>query len=189
MDLLIGTEWERSRLATATAASWVFAMLLIAAGVGKVTRPGPTSAAQRRARLPAGARLVRTIGGGEIVLGGLTLVPGGALPTAGLAAAYLLLGLVARRQQRAGADCGCFGTDGAPVATLHVAVDVAAAAIALVAAVAPGPAVTAVLATEPWSGVVALTLAATAAGALRLLLTAAPDLTAAIALVDPDAAA
>lgn len=172
----------------ATATAWVLAMLLMAAGVGKVTRPRPASAALRRARLPAGERLVRTIGGGEIVLGGMTLMPGGALPAAGLAAAYALLALVARRQQLAGADCGCFGTDSAPVTSLHVGVDWAAAAIALVAAIAPGPAVTAVLAARPGSGVLALTLAAIAAAALRLLLTAAPDLTAAIALHEPDGA-
>jgi hypothetical protein len=176
-------------VATATAASWVFAMLLIVAGAGKVTRPEPTSVALRQARLPAGARLVRTIGGGEIILGGLALLPGGTLPMAGLVTAYAVLALVARRQQRAGADCGCFGTGGAPVTSLHVGVDWLAAAIGLVAAVAPGPSVTAILAARPWPGLVALTLAATAAAALRLLLTGAPDLTAAIALHEPDGTA
>lgn len=174
-------------MATATAASWVFAMLLIAAGVGKVTRPGSTSAALRRARLPGGARLVRMIGGGEIAVGGLALLPGGAVPAAGLAAAYAVLALVATRQRWAGADCGCFGASSGPVTWVHISVNWVAAGIALVAAVAPGPALT-VFTARPWPAVLAVTLAATAAGALRLLLTAAPDLAAAIALVEPDGA-
>lgn len=176
-------------MVTATAASWVFAMLLIAAGVGKLARPGPTRAALRRAHLPGGAPLVRSIGGGEVIIGGLVLLRGGALPAAGLAATYALVALVALRQRRTGADCGCFGTVSAPVTAVHVVIAWAAAGIGLVAAVAPGPTLSTVLAARPWYGLLASSLAATAAGALRLLLTAAPDLTTAITLVDPDGTA
>lgn len=154
-------------MATATAATWVFAMLLLAAGVGKLARPAPTRAALRRAHLPGGAPLVRSIGGGEVIIGGLVLLPGGAASAADRSRLRVL-----RHRQRAGHRgarrhrLGGGHRAGRRRRARTHAVDV--------------------LAARPWYGVLALSLAATAAGALRLLLTAAPDVTAAITLVDPD---
>lgn len=171
-----------------TAATWVTAFLLVMAGARKVVQPDPTSVALRAARLPSDPRLVRMSGVGEVGLGATVLLIGGVVPIALLAALHSGFAVFAGRQRRAGSDCGCFGTSGTPVTGVHVWLNVTLAGVALGAAALPGPALPSLIATQPVAGGVVAVLVGTGAAALRLLLTTASELTAAVALLEPDAA-
>ena len=170
-----------------TAATWVTAFLLVLAGARKVVQPDPTSVALRAARLPSDQRLVRALGGSEIALGATVLLIGGAAPTALLAILHGGFAVFAARQRRAGSGCGCFGASGTPVTGVHVWLNVGLAGVALGAAALPGAALPSLIATSPVAGVVVAVLVGTGATALRLLLTAVPELTAAVGLLEPDA--
>ncbi len=168
----------------ATAATWVFAVLLAMAGVGKLITPEATGAALQGARLPNHHRLVELLGVGEVLLAGAVLGIGGVLPAAALAVAYTLFALFAFRQSRAGAGCGCFGDAETPATNLHVAVDAIGAVVAAVAAVVAAPAVPAVLRQQDALSII-LTLQLLALGALvvRMTLTALPELAVAVGRV------
>ena len=172
-------------MSTLTAATWVVALLLIVAGWGKLNRPAGTGAALQVVSLPSDARLARVLGLGEMCLGVAVLAGGGRLPTVLLALAYAGFAVVAERQRRNGGSCGCFGTTSTPATALHVWFDVTAAAVAAAAAVAPGASLTATATDDPLRGALILLLVAVAAGVLRLVLTAVPDLNAALELVPP----
>ncbi len=173
-------------MTAATAATWVFAALLALAGVRKVTDPSATGAALQGARLPSDHRLVRLLGAGEIVVAALMLARGGTVVAALVAVAYAAFAAFAFRQSRRGAGCGCFGEANAPATSLHVGINVAGALLAAVAALQPGPSLTTFLSTDAVVAVVAVILLATATAALRLALTALPELAAAVALVAPE---
>jgi hypothetical protein len=170
-------------VSTLTAATWVFALLLAVAGAHKIARPATTGTALALARLTLNARLVWLLGAAEIALGLGVLLQGGRLPAALLAVAYAGFAGVAEHQRRKGAGCGCFGVATTAATTLHVALDVVAALVAGAAATQPGTALPALVTSSPLVGLLSAALLAVAAGLLRLLLTAAPDLTAAVALV------
>lgn len=172
-------------MSTLTAITWVFALLLVVAGARKLSRPAATGAALQVARLPSDARLVRALGAGEVALGGTVLAAGGAAPTAVLAVAYAAFAVFAEHQRRQGAGCGCFGAATTPATRLHVWLNAGAAAVAAGAALQPGASLPTALTTAPSTGVLAAGLLIVAASLLRLLLTAAPDLSAAVALVEP----
>lgn len=164
-----------------TAITSMFALLLAAAGAQKLTNPAATGAALQTARLPSDTRLVRLLGGYELVLAAAVLAVGGTVPALLLAATYAAFAGFARRQSRRGEGCGCFGEAQAPTTSVHVVVNVVAATTAMVSAwVAP----------EPLLGVrsdtlvllVAVPLLVTGAALLRLMLTALPELRAAQAL-------
>ncbi|GGI09058.1 MauE/DoxX family redox-associated membrane protein [Egicoccus halophilus] len=156
--------------------------LLLPAGLAKLRRPQDAGDALgwrgARARL-----LVRTIGAGELGLAVLVLVVGGRLPLVGLALAYGAFTLVAARQWRRGASCGCFGQAAAPAGPLHVTIDAVVTVAAAVAALAPNlallgsPAAGLGLAALPT--LVAAVLALVAVASLQQLLGALPDLRAA----------
>lgn len=175
-------------MTAATAATWVFAALLALAGARKVTDPAATSAALQGARLPSDARLVRVLGMGEIVLGGVVLGVGGALPAALLALAYLAFAVFAQRQSARGTGCGCFGESNAPATSLHVGIDGVGAAVAAIAAWRPGPSLPAYVSDDVVTGAVALLLLAIAVAVVRLALTALPELAAATALATEERA-
>jgi hypothetical protein len=165
-------------VSTLTAATWVFALLLVVAGTGKVARPAGTSP-------PSDARLTLLLGAGEIGLGGAVLLIGGPATTALLAAAYAAFAVFADHQRRRGGDCGCFPTTTTPPTMLHVWLNITAATAAAGTALRSGASLATTIAADPPHGLLVLGLLAVAAGGLRLLLTAAPDLSAAAALVDP----
>ena len=167
-------------MAAATAPTWMFAALLLIAGVAKIAKPAATGAALQGARLPSDARLVRLLGLGEVGLAVAVLFVGGWLPAALLAAAYAAFAGFTAYQSRRGAGCGCFGDATAPATNLHVGVDVAGAVASIGAALVGAPSLPAAV-----SGVqLALAIAGVALGAelLRLLLTAVPELASALAL-------
>lgn len=172
------------------AVSWAFALLLVGAGAGKIRHPGPTTDALRSARLPASSWLVRALGGVEVATGLAVVLVGGVAASSALAIAYGTVTAVALRQRGAGAGCGCFGSAGAPVTALHVAVDALGAGVAVgaaaVGAALPGSSIAlpAIVAEASAVGLLALGTAVLAAMALRLLLTLAPELRAAVDRVE-----
>ena len=168
-------------MAAATAATWMFAVLLGTAGFTKLLRPAATGAALEGARLPSNHGLVRLLGAGEVLLAGAVLLVGGAVPAAGLAAAYAAFAGFTAYQARRGAGCGCFGDATAPATSVHVAIDVAGAVLAAVAALGTAPSLS-TLVTDPVLGAVTLLGVVIGAQLLRLALTALPELAAAVAL-------
>ena len=165
-----------------TAITWVFALLLAAAGAQKLTSPAATGAALQVAKLPSDTRLVRALGLYELALAVAVLLLGGWIPAVLLAATYAAFAAFAWRQSRRGEGCGCFGEAEAPTTTVHVVVNVVGAVVGLAAAAGQvGPLQDTAI--EPLGWIAAAVLLATATALLRLTLTALPELTAAQALV------
>ena len=169
----------------ATAAMWVFAAVLIVAGARKLTAPEATAAALHGARLPSDRRLVRVLGAGEIAIGAAAMLAGDTLFAGLLGLTYSAFALFAYRQSRAGQGCGCFGEADAPATTLHVAVNVVGAVLAGVAAWRPADSLLGGLGPEVLPAVATVALIVLGAVALRLVLTALPDLAAAVAASTP----
>lgn len=158
------------------------ALLLAAAAGAKLIGPGRSVRALTLARLPSSTGLVRLLGLAEGATAIVVLVVGGSLPALTLAAFHLgFAGFVARLRAAAGPDasCGCFGGAEAPAERIHVAVNLAAAAVAALAAVTGAPTLIATLADQPALGLPYLALVVVAAQAVRLTLTALADLVAA----------
>jgi hypothetical protein len=158
------------------------ALVVGAAGVAKATRPDAARVALRNAGLPGRAWLVRLIGIGELAVAAYALGWGGRLGAGSIATAYVAFALfaaVVHRRSRGRASCGCFGSSGAPVGTLHVVVDLAIAAGALVAVVDPVPGIATVAADTPLAGVPFVAFTVLLALLIEVLLTAVPELQAA----------
>ena len=168
-----------------TAATWVFAVLLAVAGAAKVVDPAATSAALQGARLVSDRRLVRLLGVGEIALAMAVLALGGLLPAVLLAVAYAVFAAFAYRQSRQGEGCGCFGVSDAPATRLHVLINVVGAVAAGAAALRRAPSLVATLRGDVFEAVLIAVVLLLAAAALRLVLTALPELAVARNLVAP----
>jgi hypothetical protein len=143
------------------------AVVLAAAGIAKLGRPGDTAGALRVAGLPARPALVRAGAAVELVVGVAAWVaPGpvpGAVAAAAVAASYLGFAVfvaVALRCRWPLATCGCFARPDTPPRPVHVLLDAAAAAAALAWAAAGRGALGEVLA---GAGSALAPLAATAA--------------------------
>src|SRR5690606_10058720 len=131
---------HRATVAALTTVTWIFALLLTAAGAHKLARPASAGAALAVARLPSDHRLVRLLGASEVVLGLAVVLHGGRPAIAALAVTYAAFAIFAERQRRRGAGCGCFAEADTPATGLHVALNAVAALTAAGAAVAPaGP--------------------------------------------------
>lgn len=161
-----------------TAITWVFALLLAAAGAQKLTNPAATGAALQTARLPSNTGLVRLLGGYELTLAGAVLLLGDTVPALLLALTYGAFAGFAARQSRRGEGCGCFGEADTPTTSVHIVVNAAATVTAVVAAWSPADPLPA-LRGEPVLLIAGVVLLVTATALLRLTLTALPDLTAA----------
>ena len=154
------------------------ALLLGAAGLGKVTSPGATRIALRSAGLPATPLVARGIGAAEVLIALAALLVGGPVATGLVAVSYLGFAWFARRldaRTRGAAPCGCFGASSAPVGTLHVALNLVIAVGAVIAAIdAPGP-IWDAAADTPWAGVPFVALALLLTWMLYVALTALPE--------------
>lgn len=134
----------------------VVSALLALAGALKIAQPGSTAGALRALRLPSSLPLVRLLGAAEVVLGiaaGLSfwrplLVLVAAMYLA--FAAFVTATLGARTPLQ---SCGCFGRADTPPSAVHVGVNLAAAAVALVAAVTRTPSLADTLSGQPAAGV------------------------------------
>jgi hypothetical protein len=117
----------------------VGALLLLGSGLSKLRSPESTVEAARSGGLPATSALVRCFGLVEVVAGVAALAgaTGAAVVVALLYAGFA--GFLARGLVRGDLEsCGCFAGDRSAPSWLHVAVDAALAAAALVVAVGGG---------------------------------------------------
>jgi hypothetical protein len=161
-----------------TAALWVAAALLAAAGAGKLAVPDGAMAALHDLRLPSGRVAARVLGLGEIAVAVVAVAVAGRLGAALLAASYAGLLAVAARARARRVDCGCFGAEAGRVTGAHLAVDGVAATAGLVGVLAWPPLTAPAVAAD--AGAVALltgvVLVLCAAALVRLALTALPQL-------------
>lgn len=164
-----------SSLSPATGPLLVAALLLMAAGVAKLSRPAPTGLALARLGLPGSDPVVRILGGIEVGAAIAAVALGGPAAAA-VAALYLGFAIVTTAQVRQAlrtgeaADCGCFGDTPAPVGMTHVALDLLLGAGALWAALASADGVTGWV-DSPLSATLVAALAAVGAVGVRAVLT------------------
>jgi hypothetical protein len=158
------------------------ALLIAVAGVAKLARPASARVALRTVGLPSQAIVVRLLGAGEIAVAAFALVAGGRAGAGVTLLAYLGFAAFAARlagASRRAVPCGCFGSGSAPVGPLHVVVNLALAAVALVAIVRPTDGVVDVLRDQPWAGVPFIGFTVLLTWLLLVVLTALPELQAA----------
>ena len=167
--------------------------LLGVAGAAKVLRPAATAGALRAAGLrtsaPGGGMLAsptagRLVGAAELGVALAALLAGGRVAAALVAGAYLTFAAFTVRLLRtagAGAPCGCFGADDVGASVEHVWVNAGLALIAAVAAVQGVPGLVSAIDGQPLAGVPFLLVTAVCGWLLFALLTALPDLRAALA--------
>ena len=139
----------------------VLALLALLAGVVKVKRPAGAGGALRSVGLGVATPAVRLFGLAETAIAASALVWGGRPTAALLAAGYTgFLGFVLAAMRRGGtvSSCGCFGSSDMPPSTAHLIFNAAAAVLALVVAVDPGPAPMRVFVDSPAAGVPLLAL-------------------------------
>jgi hypothetical protein len=143
-------------MVTLTGPYAALALLVAVAGVVKARRPASTVGALRSAGLRATSSLVRVGAVAEILLAAAAIIRGGRVPAALLAASFIgFFAFVVVGLRRGGVvdSCGCFGAADTPPTAGHLVVTAAAAVVALVVAVKPGPAPLGVLAGSPGAGV------------------------------------
>ncbi|HEY8525545.1 MAG TPA: MauE/DoxX family redox-associated membrane protein [Acidimicrobiales bacterium] len=122
----------------ATAVLWAGAVLLLVAGAAKVADPSRTAGALAALGWPSSPVLVRAGAAAEAVIGAGTLVVGGPVFAALVAASYLGFAAFVTLALRAGTPigtCGCFGRVDTRPHPVHVVVNLAVAVGALAAAV------------------------------------------------------
>ena len=155
---------------------FMVATLLVITGVPKVANPGGTARALYSLGLPATLNTERAIGGVEITAGLAALLFGGWIAAAAVAlvyagfAAFITLALRSEKVK----NCGCFGDKDVPPSLLHLVIDTAAAAVAVVLAFRPIGAITAVMGETPWAGIPLLLLVAMGAGLALIVLKLVP---------------
>jgi hypothetical protein len=149
----------------------VVAGVLAIAGVGKLRHPGAARDALERAGFGVPAWAIRAAGAAELALAVACIARPSAPTAALLALVYAgFAALVARLLRRSpGAPCGCFGEASRAVTRWHLALNLAAAAVAAAAALAPpawsaleGPVIVAVFAAATLASVYLAYLAYTA---------------------------
>jgi hypothetical protein len=162
------------------------ALLLAAAGIGKVCRPDAATAMLRRAWPRATRRLpvrsaVRAAGLVEVGIAALALAVWDAVSAGLLAGCYLAFLAVAARLQFTGQhdSCGCFGSTESPVGIAHLVVNAAASGFAIAAALRPAGALGGAFDAGGLVGVVRLGQALLLAYLAFLSMTALPALAAA----------
>jgi hypothetical protein len=133
---------------------FVAAGLLVVSGLAKLREPGPASRALAGARLPSGRVAGRALGLVEVVVGAACLFVAGPwfrVATAVLYAAFAAF-LVVLLRGDGSTSCGCLGTKDAPPTTLHVVLDLVAAAAATAGAVTGSPSIQAAARVMPLRG-------------------------------------
>jgi len=163
------------------------ALLLGAAGLAKLRQHAPFRSALAAAGIPGAQRLSpraanRLSGAVELTVAALALLIGGRVAAALIALAFLVLaGLSARMMSiESGQDCGCFAKPVA-VSHWHTAVNVGCALAGLLALVRPAGTLLDQFARQPATATAVLLAAAVLAYLGYLMMTALPELTAAVA--------
>lgn len=155
---------------------FMFATLLVITGVPKITNPGGTARALYSLGLPATLNTDRAIGAIEIGAGLAALLLGGWPAAVVIAIVYIgfsvFIALALRSDEVK--NCGCFGEKDVPPSLLHLGIDLAAAAVAIVLVFRPIGAITTVMGETPWAGVPLLLLVAMGAGLALMVLKLVP---------------
>ena len=151
-------------------------MLLVLAGVAKLSRPAPGVADLFGFRAPI--PLVRLVGGSEVAIGVAALLVGGPLAWA-VGLIYASFAAIVLRAVLAEArSCGCFGRFDAPPSWVHIGGNLALAAVSFVAARAarpPAAAITEALVDSPVAGAALALEIVVVAGLALVAFTALPE--------------
>jgi hypothetical protein len=119
---------------------WMLAGLLVLAGAAKLRDPEPTAQALRAAGMTGGPMSVRLAGICELGVASWCVIASDSAAMAALAATYFVFaGVISRMRQAGVGDCGCFGARSFEPGAVHLALNAAAAAIAVVAVIVPPP--------------------------------------------------
>lgn len=164
-----------------TAAVAVLALLLVYAGLVKLTRPDAVRATLRSAGIPDVRSAPFVIGAVELAVGSAALWSGHVLAPLALAATYAAFAAFSLRQRRRGAGCGCFGEPTAEVSRTHIGIDVLGALTGVAAAASAAPAAVRIADEGAVMTVLAVLLAVTAVAAVQLLMSVLPELAAQLA--------
>jgi hypothetical protein len=163
---------------SALAGPWTIVTgLLLLGGTLKAAHPSDTARALEDLGLPVSEPLVRAGGLAEVAVAAIALTTG-AWPFAALVALSYLLFLTfvvaALRSKTPVSSCGCFGRADTPPTFVHVAVNAAAAGVALAAVVAPLPGLASIVADQPAWGIPFLFLGVLGVYLVFLILSALP---------------
>ena len=118
---------------------FMFATLLLASGIPKLSRPENTTRALEAIGLPPNRNVGRAVGVIEIAVALAVIALGGWLPALAMAilyagfAGFILYGM----RSTAVSSCGCFGDEDTAPSALHLAVDLMGMTVAAVVAVRP----------------------------------------------------
>jgi hypothetical protein len=159
----------------ATGAFLAACMLLAWSGCTKLRRPDATQHAAHALGMPSTRTTVRALGSIELGVAVAGVLVGGIAALA-VAAVFTGLAIVSHRLLRRAPStpCGCLGSPEAPVSRAHVAINVGAVVVAIVAA--PGVSPLAALSTQPLAGVPFVVLAACTARLAALTMDQLPAL-------------
>jgi hypothetical protein len=166
----------------------IASVLLAVAGAAKAVRPRDTAQALsavgiRFPRVFPGRVAVRVGGAIEAVIGIATLLVGGPVLCALVAASYAGFAgfvVVALRRGAPISSCGCFGKVDTPPSVVHVVLDVAFAGVAAAAAFTGGVALPEVLDDQPLLGVPFVLLLAIGCSLVFLAFSSLPKTMAAV---------
>ena len=153
------------------------AILLAVGGALKLRRPVPTANALGAVGLPESVPIVRAFGTIEVVVAVGALTTGQPVFAVLVGVSYLVFaGFVLLALTRGGAisSCGCFGEPDTPATPVHVALDLAAAAVALAVAAGGGSHWQSFLSDQPLGGAPFIVLTATCTYLGYLALTVLP---------------
>lgn len=152
-------------------------MLLAAAGVSKLVSPRPAQRMLITAGLPAPLFAIRALAACELAIGAAAVIaPSRAcvLAVGAAYAAFCVLTVRLLRRARTGVGCGCFGSEGADVTGVHLALNLAALVVCVLAASAPPQGLAALVSHSPLPGMLTCLGVGAAAYALFLAFTAFP---------------
>src|SRR5204863_7145174 len=114
-------------------------VVLAVGGALKMVEPADTANALRTLHLPSGRAFVRVGGAFELGIGVAALVTGATALAGVVGVSYIVFAIVvlmALGSDRPISTCGCLGKVDTPPSWIHVAIDVAAAGVAIAAATA-----------------------------------------------------
>jgi hypothetical protein len=157
----------------------IAALLLAGAGAAKAVDPAATVGALRGFGLTVAPTVVRIGGGVEVLVAIVAAISGNPIAASAVAVSYLAFTafvLAARVRHLPIGSCGCFGKIDTPPSTVHVVVDLAAAAVAIGVATGDGSGLGTVLAAQPLAAVPFVLLVIVGAYAAFTALTVVPQL-------------
>jgi hypothetical protein len=155
----------------------VAAALVVIAGAAKIVAPERAVDSLRAAGASIPASGVRALGTMEAALGTAAALEPSALTAVGLGLAYAGFCLFLVRLMTSGnrnLDCGCFGGSGAEATGAHVALNAAALAVCVAAAISPPASFTSLIEGGTLSGITATIGIAACVYAAYLMFTAWP---------------